>query len=242
LNRLILAVLLAFLPAAATAQDAEWLIAPYAWVPDIGLSQSSGGGGGISGSDLLDKTDAAGMIRVEAAKGRWGVSVDYLWLGLSDERTESITDPIPANVTVRGELDLGAVELAGIYRPTGEADGLSLLFGMRYINSEKTVLVIFPPPVPTDRVDDDTSVTDVMLGARYTHRIGQRWDLNLRGDYGFGDSEGTLNLVASAGFRFNDVFATQLGYRYMDLEYKDASSDTIDIELSGPFLGLVFRF
>ena len=88
-------MLLAILPAAATAQDAEWLIAPYAWVPDIGLSQSSGGGGGISGSDLLDKSDAAGMIRVEAAKGRWGVSVDYLWLGLSDERT----DPIPANVT-----------------------------------------------------------------------------------------------------------------------------------------------
>ena len=235
--------LLAILSTAAKAQDAEWLVAPYAWIPDIGLSLSSGnGGGGISGSELLDKTDTAGMIRVEAAKGRWGFSVDYLWLGMSDERTIPITDPIPATVTVRGELDLGVVEFAGLYRPTGEADGLNLLFGARRISSDTTLLVIYPPPIPTDRFDDDTSMTDVMLGARYTHRIGQRWDLNLRGDYGFGDSEGTLNLLASAGFRFNDVFATQLGYRYMELEYKDSSNETIEIDLSGPFLGLVFRF
>lgn len=242
MNRLILVALLAFLPAAATAQDAEWLVAPYAWVSDIGLSQSSGASGGISGSDLLDKSDAAGMIRIEAAKGRWGVSVDYLWLALSDERAVSIENPIPATVTVRGELDLGVVELAGIYRPTGKADGLNFLFGMRRINVDTTVLVIFPPPTPTERFDDDTSLTDVMLGARYTHRIGRNWDLNLRGDYGFGDSEGALNLLASAGFRFNDTFATQLGYRYMDLEYENSSSETVEIDLSGPFLGLVFRF
>ena len=243
MNKLIrLAALLAFLPATAAAQDAEWLVAPYGWLSDVTFGQSSES---ISGSDLLRKSDAAGMIRVEAAKNRWGISVDYLWLAISDERTFALPDPLPSPVTVRGEIDLGVLELAGVYRPSGEAEGVNLLFGMRRINVDTTLLLIPPAPMPAERFDDDTSATDVMLGARYLHRFGERWDMALRGDYSFGDSEGSLNLMASAGFRFNDTFATQLGYRYFELEYKDSSSDSGDsteIELSGPFLGLVFRF
>ena len=243
MNKLIrLAALVAFLPTAAAAQDAEWLVAPYGWLPDVTLGQSSES---ISGSDLLKKSDAAGMIRVEAAKNRWGISVDYLWLAMSDERTFELPNPLPSPVAIRGEIDLGVLELAGVYRFSGAAEGVNLLFGMRRINADKTLLIIPPDPMPVERFDDDTSTTDVMLGARYLHRFGQRWDMTLRGDYSFGDSEGSLNLMASAGFRFNDTFATQFGYRHFELEYKDSSGDpgdSTEIELSGPFLGLVFRF
>ena len=86
-------------PTISSAAETEWLVAPYFWLPDVTLGQLSdgaGGGGTVSGSDLLDKIDAAGMIRVEAARGRWGVTLDYIFLALSDEATASLPTPTMA--------------------------------------------------------------------------------------------------------------------------------------------------
>lgn len=123
-------LLLALVPATTAAQETEWLVAPYGWLPDIMLGQSSdGSGGGISASDLLEKTDATGMIRIEAARNQWGVSLDYIFLGLSDEQTVPLTLPISPAASVRGELDLDVLELSGIYRPSGDAEGNTNILG-----------------------------------------------------------------------------------------------------------------
>ena len=248
MNRISLAVTALLLTAPAFADDdkTEWLVAPYAWLPDVSLEQTPGdGGGGISGSDLLDKTDAVGMIRIEAAKNHWGLTLDYIFLDLSDTRVISTPgNIIPVPVSVIGELDLTVFELGGVYRLSGEDAGLQVLGGYRGISSNTTVLVT-PEGGLTQRVDTDAGLSDIFLGARYIHRFN-RWDFAVRGDYSFGDSEGVLNLLGSVGFRFNDVFALQGGYRHAVLEYKETSeqgdSTSTEIALSGPFLGLVFRF
>ena len=239
------AVLACTVPAQANGEGAEWLVAPYAWVPDISLEQTPGEGGGISGSDLLDKTDAVGMIRIEAAENRWGLILDYIFLDLSDTQVLSTPGPIvPISVSVISEFDLTVLELGGVYRPSGEDTGIHVLGGVRSISSNTTVLVT-PEGGLTQRVDTDAGLSDVFLGARYLYRY-KRWDFAVRGDYSFGDSDGVLNLLGSVGFRFNDVFALQGGYRHAVLEYEETSSQadptTTEIELTGPFLGLVFRF
>ena len=56
------------------ADAADWLVAPYGWLPEITLDQTSdndGGGGGISGSDLLSKAASVFMMHFEAAQGLW---------------------------------------------------------------------------------------------------------------------------------------------------------------------------
>ena len=240
------AALLLALPALADDEGAEWLVAPYAWIPDVSLEQSPGDvGGGVSGSDLLDKTDAAGMIRIEVAKNRWGLTLDYIFLSLSDTRVIDTPGPIfPDPVSVIAELDLSVVELGGVYRPSGDDTGIQFLGGYRGISSNTTVLAT-PEDGLTQRVDTDAGLADVFVGARYLFRYN-RWDFAVRGDYSFGDSEGMLNLLGSVGFRFNDVFALQGGYRQAVLEYKETSEQgdatSTEIELGGPFLGLVFRF
>ena len=230
---------------AYTAGETEWLVAPDIWYPDVSLDQSSGGvGGGISASDLLSKTDAAGMARVEVARNKWGLMVDYLFLSVSDSRDINLPASPDTSTNVRADLDLTVFEIAGFFRPSGEEQGINYLVGLRSISSDK-VLLVTPPLGPTRRFDGDESVTDVMFGARYLHRFNDRWDLNLRGDYSLGDSEGTWNLLASAGFRFNDLFAINLGYRHASLEYEetaDGDTNTTAIELSGPVLGFLFRF
>ena len=94
-------------------------------------------------------------------------------------------------------------------------------------------------------VETDEDVTDVFIGARYLHQFSDRWGASIRGDYSFGDSEGTLNLLASVGFRVAGPFALQLGYRYASIEFEEdleQATVTTEITLDGPYLGFVFRF
>jgi len=79
---LLAAFVLMLTPLISAADETEWLVAPYVWLSDITLDQSSGPGGSISASDLLDKSDAVGMIRVEAARNRWGFTLDYVFLNV----------------------------------------------------------------------------------------------------------------------------------------------------------------
>lgn len=241
---LIAVLVLILMPLVSTADETEWLVAPYAWLSDVTLDQSSGPGGSISASDLLDKSDAVGMIRVEAARNRWGLTLDYVFLSVSDG-VFLPSPPLPVSLDVIVDLDTSIVELGGFYRPSGNYSGVNYLFGIRNINTEETLLLTPGGGGPTQRFDSDETFTDVYAGVRYLHRFDDKWDLALRGDLSFGDSEGTLNLLASVGYRFNSTFALNLGYRHLAIEFEDSSSgvsETIDIEMSGPLLGFLFRF
>ncbi len=245
-THLVAAFVLMLTPLISVADETEWLVAPYVWLSDITLDQSSGLSGSISASDLLDKTDAVGMIRVEAARNRWGLTLDYIFLDVSANRVFTVPlPPPPTNISVIVELDTTILELGGFYRPSGNDSGVNYLFGIRNINTDQTLLVTPVGGGPTQRFDSDTSFTDVYLGARYLNRFSDRWDFTVRGDYSFGDTEGTFNFLASIGYRFNSTFALNLGYRHLKIEFEDDDSGvtvTTEIEMTGPLLGFVFRF
>ena len=241
-------LLLILTPLLSPAAETEWLVAPYIWLPDITMDQTSGdssGGGSISGSDLLDKTDTAGMIRVEAARNHWGFTLDYIFLAVSDDAFVPLPPPSTGGINVLADIDVSVLELGGFYRPSGNDKGINYLFGFRRIDVEKVLLLTPVGGGVTQRFDGDSDFTDVFAGARYLHRFTDHWDLTLRGDIGFGDSEGTLNLLGSVGYRFTGPFALQLGYRHTTMEFEDdvnGAVETTELELSGPFLGFVFRF
>jgi hypothetical protein len=241
-------IFLTLFPAFSSAQSVDWLIAPYGWLPEITVDQTgdpnSGGGGGISGSDLLDKTESVGMVRFEAARNRWGLMLDYISLSLADQSTLSARPPFNVSVDIAGELDLDVIEIGGFYRPTGGVAGVNYLLGVRQISADKNLLIT-PSIGPAQRIDTDADVTDIFLGARYLHQFSNRWGASVRGDVSFGDSEGTLNLLASVGVRVAGPFAMQLGYRHAVIEYEEdagVATVTTEITLSGPYIGFIFRF
>jgi hypothetical protein len=231
--------------AAARADETQWLVAPYAWLSDVALEQVPGAGGGaISARELLDKTDAIGMIRIEAARDYFGATLDYIYLDVSDTTVLPVGPGSQVPVSVTSKLNLTIFELGGFYRPSGEDAGVEVLFGYRGISAETTVLAT-PTGGITERSDTDAGLSDIFLGARYIYRY-KNWDFAASGDYSFGESDGVLNLLASVGFRFTDWFAIQGGYRHAQLEFSEDSEQdapkSTDVELSGPFLGFVFRF
>ena len=250
-KKICLGVMLIGAPVAASADDIEWLLAPYGWLPAITLEQSGGtgdpgdgGNGGLGGKSLLDVTESFFKFRAEAARNRWGVMLDYITLSLADQTTLTARPPFNITIDVDARLDLEVVELGAFYRPSGEVAGINYLAGFRYIGAD-TTLFLTPSVGPEQRQDSKAYITDVYLGARYVHQFGSRWTAKIRGDYSFGESEGTLNLLGSVDFRVAGPFALQAGYRHAVIEFEESSAGervTTEIELSGPFIGFVFRF
>ncbi|MDH4004272.1 MAG: hypothetical protein OEV32_05440 [Gammaproteobacteria bacterium] len=245
LRSLLAALILSLAPALACADDVEWLVAPYGWLPSVTLDQSfddgSGGEDG-GGSEVLSKIDFAVMFRVEAAGARWGAMLDYIYVSLADQA--SISVPPLIEIDTESDLDLEVLELGGFYRQPGEGFGIDYLFGLRNINADIEI-VSSRQDLPPTTVGVSAQVTDVFFGARYRRSLGKHWALALRGDYGFGDSDGTLNVLATIGLRFNETVGLNFGYRHATIRFEediDGSQETTDISLSGPYIGLSFRF
>ena len=71
------------------------------------------------------------MIRVEAAGDRFGVLVDYIYLGLSDTAFSDQIPTFPQGVNFRADLDLNVLELAGTYRFGSDDSGADLGTGWK---------------------------------------------------------------------------------------------------------------
>lgn len=234
----------------AQKADPKWTVAPYLWGPSISLDTSStGGGSDISLSDLLEKIDSVGMLHMEWRPSRFGLVMDYMFLGLSDsDRIQLLPPPEPA-VFVNADIDLTVLELGGFFRQEGDADnGFDWLLGLRNIQTDQLVLVT--PDVQggvTRRIESDANFTDVYAGARVVWLMGESWPLSLRADVGGGDSEGTVNFVGTVSYMFPIRYhiGATLGYRYTKLKLRDTTGDEIvdsELTLSGPMLGFVFKF
>ena len=79
-----------------------------------------------------------------------------------------------------------------------------------------------------------------MVGARWTFRPGDRWDVTVLADYGSGDSESSRQIFATAGYHLG-WGTIRAGYRYLAVDYQTGDL-LLDAALQGPLVGVAFRF
>lgn len=219
----------------------EWMLAPYGWGVSFGtdLRRESPPAGGVSNDtafdDVLDKFDGAFQVHVEGQTDGWGVFADFTYLGLADEKN------FPRFGT-ESDLDARLFEVAGVWSPGGVRDqGLDVFAGLRYLDVDMTVR--FNPVnlrFDSTTFDGSSSFSDLLLGARYTWALSDRWGLTVRGDGSLGDTEGTWNGSAVASYRMRRG-AWMFGYRYMSVELRIGSTTT-ELTMSGPMVGYGFKF
>jgi hypothetical protein len=237
-------------PGTAQAEDGwDWLVVPYIWAAGVDVDLKARDlevEVNESFSDIVDKLDLAWQVHLEGAKGQFGFFGDYTYIRLGDKTSQ---EPF----TLDTDLTQWMGELAGVYRPSAEFAGVQAFAGLRYVKVDMQAkiksdidLPIEPsPPSPSVRLDD--SFTDFMIGLRYLGTFADNWFYSLRGDWAFGGSEGTWNLMGSIGWHFPrwEAGSLILGYRYLDMEFEDKKSGTrvnLDMTMNGPFLGLGIAF
>jgi hypothetical protein len=226
---------------AADGEGWDWMVAPYVWAVgiDTDIERTAPPAGGASNDtsfdDVLDKFDGAFLIHAEGQGDRFGMFTDFIYLGLADEHDQP-------RFHTESDLDSRLFELAGVWSPGDDRyRGLEVFAGLRYIDVDLSVE--FDPDNPSfnsTTFDDSENFNDLMVGARYTWPLSDRWGLTLRGDGSFGDTEGTWNASVLATYRMQNG-AWLFSYRYLtgELELDDT---TADITLSGPMIGYGFIF
>jgi hypothetical protein len=240
-----LAVVALCVSGAAAAQDkGSWLVAPYIWMSDVSWDIEARGDGSVAFSDIVDKLDGAGLIRVEYVRNKIGFSFDYIGMSLSDTTRISTPGPLPVDIGIRADVDQTVFEVGAFYRPSATDQGIDVIAGVRDTDIDSTLLLT-PTGFPTERFDASKGFTDIFIGARYLHRLTETWDFSVRGDYGFGGSDGALNFIASVGWRSRGSFGMSLAYRHLafDIDQRvDGEPTTSEYAFSGPALGFMFRF
>lgn len=238
------AVLLCTAPlvhAAPSGGAFEWSVVPYAWLTsfntDVQLARLPEAAGGFTKfEDVVDKVDSAFLIHGEGQGDEFGVFSDFIFLGLEDSNQRQ---------SVRTETDIDAriFEVAAVWAPNAERGrGFETFAGLRMIDMDVTFQLI-PNEISIlrARIDGDDMYADLMLGARYTVPLSDRWSLTLRGDGSWGGTNGTWNASAVALYQMRNG-AWAFGWRHLDIDLDIHDGSTFGVALDGPQVGYAFQF
>lgn len=235
---------LALATSAAVAAPWDVSVSAYGWAIDTTTGVDTRYGRvetELSFSDALDALDFAVMGSVIAKKGPWTLVGDAIALDLT------LGQPSPfgqifskATAGVR----LAALSGYGLYR-IGEAGGVALDAGagLRGMSTEIDV-TLHGVGRPDARTDIDDTWVDPVAALRLSTEIG-RWRGSLWLDGGGFDignaSKSTWQAMAIVTYAMNERWLVSGGYRHLEID-RETQGVPYDMTLSGPLLGISYRF
>jgi hypothetical protein len=225
-------LLLAFSPQEPAPTDTwSWRAAPYLWATNIDGSARIGSTGvdfSADFGDLVENMDGAGLVFVEARKGRLSLLGDFVFLGLEQDGQRQ------SGIPTSGELDTTIVQVASLYR-VSETSPLEFGGGARWTQMDSELTV------GAATASEDIDVLDGFMAARASWMLADRWSLTFYGDLGAGDSDLTWQASGLLGFRLAKWCSAELGYRMLDYDFESSVSE-LDLTFEGMLLGVTFWF
>jgi hypothetical protein len=248
MRKILITALCAFVTLPATADEWTFSVKPYVLAASIEGNASMGRVTGVEVdvdfSTILQTLEMAAMVNFEAHSGNgWGFAIDYGFMDLSDDIFGSRGGVVDARVRQ------GILEGLLIRQSRNEASGLEYFAGFRWWDND--IDVAFDPALLPGTAERrvDASWIDLLVGARWTRDISDRWKMQLRGDVGgFGiEADFTSALSASFLYRFSKTFSLDLQYRAMWVDYEEGNSGqpgyfAYDTVTHGPIVGLKIEF
>ena len=157
---------------------------------------------------------------------------------------------IAAGSFARAELDFQLASLLYDYAVVENEDfSLGLQIGAEWAKAEASLLAEAGDERWSDRASEDGYAP--VVGVRFTARPGDRWLLNLQGqyldaDWGDFDYSGKIKRAnAIVEYRFGKGFGVFAGYDWYKINYHEDGRDAsggVDLTFKGPIAGLSFAF
>lgn len=227
----------------ALAQESDWTYRAtlYGWLPALTSSVETRFGTietEASGSDVLSSLDMAFMGSFAAQNGRWGFVGDLLYTNLSNSQQT------PFALYGDASVDLKMTALSGyaLYRVTNDP-AVQLDFGAGFRSFKVDVVAgLSAGKLPAASQTLDGSWTDPLIAARLTIPFSDDWFLQGFADWGgTGSNDQTYQIYTGIGYKFNDAWSAQLGYRYMDIS-KQINGRNVALGLSGGLMAVSYSF
>jgi hypothetical protein len=221
-----------------------WESTAALYAPLMGIQGDIGVGGvtttvDVPFGDILDQVDGGLTAAFEARHDRWSLTGDFMWMKISASAQPA------ANSYLAFKEDQTTASLTLGYELYGtESTSFDLLAGGTYTGMDVD-LDLFTPRLPVSLRTGAGSQEwiDPFVGLRLRQQLSDRWGAWIRGDYGgLGvSSEEYWQLVAGISYRIGESTSLALAYRMIHTTYQQGDF-AYDVEMSGPNLGLVFRF
>ena len=241
-------------------QDERWhfTLMPYLWAPSAsGTLQYSlppgwtGGNVDLTSGSYFGSLNFAGMLDLQAEKGKWSFLVDMIYVDVSDnDRKATFLSGLPGGgLTVAAETGLSAfvgeaVVGYAVHRTRGV--DFNVIGGVRYADIEGKLTLNTTEPLPSGfqsaTVSRRNNFIDPIVGFRGRFDLGKKWYLPYYFDIGgFGASADlTSQGFAGVGHQFCDLFSMVLGYRYLYYDFGDHFVK--NLTLNGLAIGFGFQF
>jgi len=232
----------------ASAEEWQWAATPYVWATDLGIGLSVADkellDTEIAFEDLAEKLDGAAMVRVEGMRGKHGMAFDVFNVELADSVSAALPGETGADFTLDSAIGLTILDAAGVYNPSGDGKGFSLVYGARVIeqrNDIDAVLSYQGTTLAGKSLDATDRYVDGLVGVRYVRQLPHNFSYGFAADVSTGGTKLTWSAGPAIGYTFgdHDQYRVTAGYRRMDITFE--SAEPVDTEMSMDGLLLGFR-
>jgi hypothetical protein len=231
--------------AQGATQSDHWTfsLSPYGWLAGLNGTVAATNTPAVDVSagfgDLVDHLDFGIAAAFEARRGPWSGILDGSYVELSTIGTLPTPGYTSAGVTAKTAFVNGAL---GFRVTPPDAVPLDVLAGARLWDVSNDLVLTGDGRSDLAASTGDTWV-DPVVGARLRPEFGDHWFGRFLGDVGgFGAaSDLTWQLYGAAGYRFSELFALSLGYRYLAVDYSSGGF-VFDVKQQGVLFGLGLSF
>lgn len=218
------------------AAGMEGRISPFRRAPTIEVDKSF--------SDVLDDLNVGGFLNLWARNDRLVLSGDLMYVNTTDSHVVGALPVLGPTPGLSASVDSGefmATAQAGYRVYETPQFTLDLLGGLRVWHISTDVTVSYGNYALSHK--ESFGWVDPVVSLRGFYNITDKVSVMAQGDVGgFGiGSDFTWQFMATLNYAFNDRYAMSAGYKVLSVDY-DRNSHVFDTALSGPVLGLTYRF
>jgi hypothetical protein len=230
-------------PGAAEDQGWHFAVTPYLWFAGAhGTAGALGRDVSIHASigDVLSHFDIGLMGAAEARHKRFVLNGDLLWIRVSDSKAI----PAPRLGAISADARLGQLVWTSN-------------LGYRFIDSKKLKAdatvgarfwhlgekLNFNPSILGLNINPSQNWADIVVGGRVQFPLGEKAVIDTLGDVGGWGATSKLDyqFAALLGYKVHPKWTLQVGYRYLFVDYRGASSSILNFVTAGPAVGVTYK-
>jgi hypothetical protein len=103
-------------------------------------------------------------------------------------------------------------------------------------------LKLTPPPPPNFSAGTSQGWGDVVGGANFLIPFSPKISLFITGDAGAGGANLDYQVAGFANYQIKPKWGIGIGYRYLDVNYRNTNQNVLDVHQSGIALTLLYKY
>jgi hypothetical protein len=229
--------------AGPTGPDNAWhfAVSPYLWFPGVHGTAVGPRGNGLSfrasPGDLLSNARFGLMGAVEARRKRVVVSGDLLWIRLEADKAIPFSGLRATSANIKG-TEFFLTPKIGIRVIDNEKIKIDALTGFRYWHLGESLN--FNPSTLGLNFSGSQNFVDPLVGGRIQAALSPKIVVNILGDVGGWGTGSQLEyqVVGLLGYRIKPTWTLQVGYRYLNVDYRGSRGFVFNVTTAGVVLGV----